>query len=139
MPCGKVPGTRLSTPPPAPGRPPAAATLIRPGGNLERNVEKNMIAAMVKNKLHTTSISILTLCILILYSLLSPVSGSIKFWVNSSCLHAGPLRGCHQIFLINTVLQTVRYTPLSRENRPLLFHTKFSDYPILTHTSYVSI
>ena len=35
MPCAKVPETRLSTPPPAPGRPPAAATLIRPGGNLK--------------------------------------------------------------------------------------------------------
>lgn len=34
MPCARVPETRLSTPPPAPGRPPAAATLIRPGGNL---------------------------------------------------------------------------------------------------------
>lgn len=37
MPCARVPETRLSTPPPAPGRPPAAATLIRPGGNLKTN------------------------------------------------------------------------------------------------------
>lgn len=34
MPCARLPATRLSTPPPAPGRPPAAATLISPGGNL---------------------------------------------------------------------------------------------------------
>lgn len=37
----------------------------------------------------------------------SPVGGSVKFWMNSSCLHAGPLRGGHQILLINTVLQAV--------------------------------
>lgn len=33
-PCARVPVTRLSTTAPAPARPPAAATLIRPGGNL---------------------------------------------------------------------------------------------------------
>lgn len=35
MPWARVPVTMLSTPPPAPGRPPAAATLISPGGNLQ--------------------------------------------------------------------------------------------------------
>ena len=50
----------------------------------------------------------------------SPVSGSVELWVNSGCLHAGPLRGCHQILLIDAVLQTVRDTACRGENRPLL-------------------
>lgn len=40
----------------------------------------------------------------------SPVSGSVQFWVNCGSLHAGPLRGRHQVLLINTVLQAVRDT-----------------------------
>ena len=58
----------------------------------------------------------------LLHPLHSPVSGSIKLWVDSGCLHTGPLRGCHQVFLIHTVLQTVRDAPWSRSNRPLLPH-----------------
>lgn len=38
MPWARVPVTMLSTPPPAPGSPPAAATLISPGGNLQTGV-----------------------------------------------------------------------------------------------------
>lgn len=45
MPCARLPGTRLSTPPPAPGRPPAAATLISPGGNLAGRGEDRSVAA----------------------------------------------------------------------------------------------
>lgn len=53
MPCARVPGTRLSTPPPAPGRPPAAATLISPGGNLKKNIDKEMFFAAVIKKTPT--------------------------------------------------------------------------------------
>lgn len=74
------------------------------------------------------------------HSLISPVSGSIEFWVNSGCLDAGPLRGCHQIVLIHTVFQTVRDAPLSRENRPFLFKMEliilillYYSYPIFQH------
>lgn len=49
MPCARVPGTRLSTPPPAPGRPPAVATLISPGGNLKTNDKEMFFAAVIKN------------------------------------------------------------------------------------------
>lgn len=42
MPCARVPETRLSTPVPDPGRPPVAATLIRPGGNLEQKEEESL-------------------------------------------------------------------------------------------------
>lgn len=41
MPCARVPGTKLSTPVAAPGRPPAAATLISPGGNLTQSQTKS--------------------------------------------------------------------------------------------------
>lgn len=39
MPCA-IPETRLSTP--APGRPPAAATLIKPGGNLKHTKKSDL-------------------------------------------------------------------------------------------------
>lgn len=48
-------------------------------------------------------------------SLASPVSGSVELGVNGGRLHAGPLRGCHQVVLVHAVLQTVRDTAFRRK------------------------
>lgn len=105
MPCARVPETRLSTPAPVPGRPPAA-TLIRVAGNLKSKQMNDVVSctAFSASKPHVLiSVNSHPPC-----PSTSPVGGSIKFWMNSSCLHGGPLRGCHQVFFINTILQTVR-------------------------------
>lgn len=96
MPWARVPVTMLSTPPPAPGSPPAAATLISPGGNLQTGGGLDTRPLALPH--HTPS----------------PVSGSVELGVNGGGLHAGPLGRRHQVVLVHAVLQTVRDAAFER-------------------------